>query len=201
LHTTLSHMQHPRIASIGFRAKLAKAIAIVVEKNPSGCTFVGRWDLRLYDPAEPATGQPHHEAMELPWDEACVIVQRLERRIEGIASTALAKISAELQSNGFVLNAAGIVGSPDRNLERIGNRHIRAHAAEGILFRRVLESASKGQGLRCLSFSDRTLSQIAASEVGAERLKSTLVTLGKSAGKPWRVDERLAASAAWLALM
>jgi len=194
-------MMHPRIASIGFRAKLAKAIAIAVEKNPSGCTFVGRWDLRLYDPADPATGQPHHETMELPWDEACVVVDRLERRIEDIANTALAKIRAGIESNGFVLNAAGIVGSPDRNLERIGNRHIRAHAAEGILFRRVLESASKGQGLRCLSFSDRTLGQVAATELGAERLNSALAVLGKSAGKPWRLDERLAASAAWLALL
>jgi len=194
-------MQHPRIASIGFRAKLAKAIAIAVERNGTSCTYIGRWDLRLWDTTQPDTGQPHHGVMESPWDEACIVVQRLEQRIEEIAREALGEIGSELESKGFALNAAGIVGSPDRNLERIGNRHIRAHAAEGILFRRVLESASHRQGLRCRSFSDRTLDQVAASEFGAGRLKSTLVTLGQSAGKPWRIDERLAASAAWLALV
>src|SRR6266404_6567634 len=107
-------MQQPRIASVGFRAKLGKAIAIAVETSAAGCAYVGRWELRLYDPTQPATGQPHHEVMELPWDEACIAVQRLEQRIEEIASEALAKISTELESKAFTLNAAGVVGSPDR---------------------------------------------------------------------------------------
>jgi hypothetical protein len=193
-------MQDVRIAGIGFRAKLAKAIAIAIEKNASSCAYVGRWALQLYDPAQPATGQPHHEVLELPWDEAEIVAQQLERRIEDIARDALAKITAELRSKGFVLRTAGIAGSPDRNLEKIGNRHIRAHAAEGILFRRVLETASSAQGLKYRGISDRTIDQIAASEFGSEKLKSTLAAIGQAAGKPWRVDERLAAVAAWLAL-
>lgn len=66
--------------------------------------FVWRGEVSLVDAA---TGEPYHEVMELPWNEACV------------------------------------VGSAPRSLDRIGNQHIRAHAAEGILFRRVLEVASE----------------------------------------------------------
>src|SRR5262249_45931417 len=95
---------------------------------------------------------------------------------------------------GFVVSAVGVVGSPDRKLEKIGNSHIRAHAAEGILFRRVLEIAANEQGLKWRSFSDR------AFELESLKWKTTLAPLGPAAGKPWRVDERLAAAAACLAL-
>jgi len=187
-------MQQPRTASIGFRAKTAKAIAIAVEKNGDKCAFAARWDVTLYNPAIPATGQPHHEVMELSWTDAQVAVQRFERQIEAIANEALQKIASELRSKGFFVSAVGIVGSPDRKLEKIGNPHIRAHAAEGILFRRVLEIAATDQGLNWRSFSDRTFA------LESHKWKTTLAAVGAAAGKPWRVDERLAAAAAWLAL-
>jgi len=76
------------------------------------------------------------------------------------------------------------------DLGRIGNEHIRAHAAEGVLFRRVLEVAAERNGVVCRGFSDK--------ELGAPNAK--IKALGKKAGPPWRADERAAAMAAWLAL-
>src|SRR2546422_727739 len=69
-------------------------------------------------------------------------VRPLERQIEPIAIKMLSGLLNDLASKGFDVPSVGVVGSPDRQLDRIGNPHIRAHAAEGILFRRVLEIAA-----------------------------------------------------------
>src|SRR5262249_42558217 len=129
-------------------------------------------------------------------------VQPLERRIENVATEALGKIVGALRVKGFALSGVGIVGSPDRNLARIGNAHIRAHAAEGILFRRVLEVAASNHNLRWRSFSDRCFDEVAAVELSqrAHDTKPLLTEIGRAAGKPWRADERIAAMAAWIAL-
>src|SRR6266516_4213675 len=190
------------IASIGFRAKTARAIAVALAQGISTPIYLGRWEVALHDPHLPATSQPHHEVMELPWADAQSAVRPFERRIEGVANEALARLQAELRSKECRVSSVGVVGSPDRNLERIGNPHIRAHAAEGILFRRVLEVAAAAHNLKWRSFSDRDFGDLAVSELGRkpQEIKLALAAIGHSAGKPWRADERAAATAAWIAL-
>jgi hypothetical protein len=87
-------------------------------------------------------------------------------------------------------------------LDTIGNSHIRAHAAEGILFRHVIELAASTQHLKCRSFSDRDFDTAIALELRRkpEDVKSVLNAIGRSAGKPWRANERNAAAAAWAML-
>jgi hypothetical protein len=189
-------------AGIGFRAKTARAIAIALTLDNSVPAYLSRWDLVLHDPADPATSQPHHTVMELPWESAISAVQPLERRIENVATKAVAKLVGELRVRGFAPAGVGIVGSPDRNLARIGNPHIRAHAAEGILFRSVLEVAASNHSLRWRSFSDRSFDEVATVELSrpGDDTKALITAIGRAAGKPWRVDERIAAMAAWVAL-
>ena len=189
-----------QVASLGLRAKTARAVAIALTSGSSGPTYLGRWAIPLHDPAVPATSQPHHEVMELSWENAKAAVRRFEGRIEEIATDTLARLTNELRSRDFLIRTVGIVGSPDRNLERIGNPHIRAHAAEGILFRKVLETAAGNHGLVWRSFSDRSFDECAAAELGRSPrdIKAALTEIGHMAGKPWRVDERLAATAAWV---
>jgi hypothetical protein len=140
--------------------------------------------------------------MELPWSEAQSAVRPIESRIERVAFTVLLALLTELGSKGRGVISIGVVGSPDRNLERIGNPHIRAHAAEGILFRRVLEVAAARHNLKWRGFSDRDFDSLAALELGRtpQDIKLALTTIGHSAGKPWRADERAAATAAWLTM-
>jgi len=68
--------------------------------------------------------------------------------------------------------AKRVVGAPAKNLGRIGNEHIRAHAAEGVLFRRVLEVAAERNGVACRGFAE--------TELGAPDAK--IEALGKKAG-------------------
>jgi hypothetical protein len=191
-----------KTAAIGFRAKTGKAIAIALAGDRKAPEFIGRWNVLLHDPEVPATGQPHHEVMELPWPEAQRAVRPLERSIEKITTAVLKELTGELKEQRCKLFCVAAVGSPDRNLEKIGNLHIRAHAAEGILFRRVIETAAENRQLNCQSFSDRDILQKAAEglDLPEEKVTDTLAALGKTAGRPWRRDERIAAVAAWLAL-
>jgi hypothetical protein len=190
------------IASIGFRAKTGKAIAVALVLKDSRPSYLARWEVSLCDSQVPETGQPHHAVMELPWSEVGRAVAPIEARIETIAAERLSVLLTQNEAMGRRVRGVGVVGSPDRPLERIGNRHMRAHAAEGILFRRVLEIAASRHNLQCRSFSDRDFELFAASELGQtlSQLQHVMACIGQSAGRPWRADERAAAMAAWLML-
>jgi hypothetical protein len=190
-------------ASIGLKAKTGRAIAVVLCGPGDSPRLLERADIGLVDPKIPATGQPHHEVMELPWREANVAVQPFVKAIEMIASNALARLVREIQSDDFKVCGVGIVGAGDRNLEKIGNPHIRAHAAEGVLFRKVLETAADRNGLAKRAFIEKELEELVASELKctAADLKVRIMQLGRSAGPPWRADQRMAAMAAWLTLV
>src|SRR5262245_31668275 len=150
-----------RTASIGFRSKTGKAIAVALSAGKNTPEFIGRWEVLLHDPAVPETGMPHHQVMELPWPEAQRAVRPYERNIEKIAVSVLKQLAGELRRSGFEIASVGVTGSPDRDLAKIGNFHIRAHAAEGILFRHVIEIAAEKQKLPWHSFSDRDLIPVA----------------------------------------
>jgi hypothetical protein len=159
-------------------------------------------ELVLSDPALPATSQPYHEVMDLPWERATVAVRKSAKRIEAIASKALARLIANAQGEGYAVRGVGIVGAGNRNLGKIGSTHIRAHAAEGVLFREVLEVAAAANKVLSRTFDQQSFDETAASELRLpiEELKSCLGDMGRAAGSPWRADEKAAATAAWLVL-
>jgi len=195
-------MKKPNIVSIGLRAKTARAIAVVLGGTIDAPLVLAKLEITLADPKIPATTQPYHEVMDLPWEESQRAVRKSAAAIESIARMALARLLKELQAEGMRVCGVGIVGARDRDLARIGNYHIRAHAAEGVLFRRVLDLAADAHGLKRRTFSDRELDQTAATELGAESagVKGKLNDLGRTLAPPWRADEKQAATAAWLVL-
>ena len=195
-------MKEPGQVTIGLRAKTGRAIAAVLGGTSHGPYVVKKVEIKLVDPKIPATLQPYHEVMELPWADGQKAVRAYTRAIEVVARKAVTKLIKELQSAGMSVKGVGVVGSKDRDLARIGNYHIRAHAAEGILFRRVLELAAGTHQLRTRTFSDRELETTASSELGTRpaALKLALNDLGRALDPPWRTDEKQAALAAWLML-
>ena len=195
-------MKTPNIVSIGLRAKTARAIAVVLGGTIDSPLVLTKLEIALADPKLPATAQPYHEVMDLPWAESQKAVQKSAAAIEAIARKALGRLIKDLQANGMRVCGVGIVGAKDRDLARIGNYHIRAHAAEGILFRRVLDLAAEANGLKRRTFPDRELDQTAATELGVQSavVKRKLNDLGRTLDPPWRADEKQAATAAWLVL-
>jgi len=195
-------MANTNFATIGLKAKTGRAIAVVLCGPGDVPQLVKRSELILTDPRIPATFQPYHEVMDLPWKESEKKVRPFVRAIEKIAAKVLAELIHELLAQGLTVSGVGIAGSTDRDLAKIGNYHIRAHAAEGLLFREVLESAAQTNRLAHRSFSEKTLSAQAASELRCTvaQLNKHLKSVGHSAGPPWRADQRAAATAAWLVL-
>jgi hypothetical protein len=189
----------PRSAAIGLRAKTGRAIGIVLAGPADSLEFVDRRELALSDPAVPDSGQPHHVVMELPWPEAQIAVRDLVKVVERSAVRALKEWIADLRAQGFRVSSVGIVGAPERKLEKIGNYHIRAHAAEGVLFRHALEVASEKNDVAYRTVAEKSLNEVVSAELRRDYAE-TMRALGKSAGRPWRADERAAATLALLAL-
>ncbi|HEX9161288.1 MAG TPA: hypothetical protein VF980_06235 [Thermoanaerobaculia bacterium] len=189
-------------AAIGFRAKTGHAIAVALCGAVDEPALVWRRDVSLVDPAVPETSQPYHAVMDLPWPQALAAAERFVSAIEVVAADLLGTLVRELRSNGFAVRGIGVVGSPDRKLEKIGNPHIRAHGAEGVLFRRVLEKAAETNGIASRAFTEKDVAQCAMAElhVSRARLLSQLKRLGVEAGPPWRGEEKAAATAALLCL-
>src|SRR5712692_4847859 len=140
---------------IGLRAKTARAIAVVIAGPVDSPRVVRRVELVLSDPAMPETAQPYHEVMDLPWERATLAVRKSATIIETIASKAIARLIADAQREGYAVRGIGIVGAGNRNLGKIGSTHIRAHAAEGVLFREVLEVAAAANKVRSRTFAQR----------------------------------------------
>ena len=195
-------MKESNLVSIGLRAKTARAITVVLGGPSEAPVVLKKFEMSLADPKIVTTAQPYHEVMDLPWAESQWAVQKSARAIEAIARKALADLIKELQSAGMKVSGVGIVGARDKDLARIGNFHIRAHAAEGVLFRRVLDLAADANGVKRRTFPDREFDELAAAELGPESaaVKRILSNLGRSLPAPWRTDEKQAATAAWLVL-
>lgn len=191
-----------KTASIGLRAKTGRAIAVVLTLPLTSPRVVKRLEFSVVDPGTPETFQPYHQFLDVPWDQAQKGAQKLARKIERVATKALGGLVRELEREGFNVSGVGIVGAGERSLEKIGSTHIRAHAAEGVLFRQVLEVAAEANELSKRRFDERTLGQSAESDlkIPIARIKAHLAAMGRDAGSPWRADEKAAATAAWVVL-
>src|SRR2546426_1498751 len=193
-------MKRSNLVAIGLRAKTARAIAVVLGGSIDSPVVATKTEFKLADPKIPATAQPYHEVMDLPWEESQVAVRTSAAQIESIARTALAQLMEDLRKEGMKISGVAIVGAKDRDLARIGNAHIRAHAAEGVLFRRVLDLAADANGLRRETFPDREFDQIAKARVGIEIAAVSRIVndLGRTVAPPWRGGEKHTATSPWL---
>jgi hypothetical protein len=193
---------HSPIACIGLRAKTARAIVVAIAGSGDSPHAVARAELKLDTTGKRELYQPFHEVMLLPWDEAILAVRDAERAIETIATRRLESLVLELRNRGFEVGSVAIVGAPERNLKGIGSPHIRAHAAEGVLFRRVWQVAAQAIGVHAEAFPEKDIETLAADRLrlSVQALRARLLEFGETLGRPWRADEKAAAMAAWAAL-
>jgi len=191
----------PAIGSLGLRAKTARAVVVALAGSARAPEPVTKGEILLATPGNAVLFQPYHRVMDLPWHRAVAAAASAEREIAEIAIAALRQHLAALQAAGVAIAAVGVVGAPERDLAAIGSPHIRAHAAEGVLFRRVLETAAAANRVRCVRFPERDLEGFASSrlKIPPAAIKTGLNRFGEWLGRPWRADEKAAAIAAWLA--
>jgi hypothetical protein len=194
--------QGRNLAWVGLRAKTARAIAIVISGSAQCPHAVTRAEITLATAATPTLFGPYHEVMDLSWDEAVVAVQHSQRAIEEIAILRLKELIRDLRRQNVDVAGIAVVGAPERKLQAIGSPHIRAHAAEGVLFRHVWEAAADAIGMPCDAFPEKDFEALAALRLHLplEAVRERLGEIGRALGRPWRSDEKAASMAAWLAL-
>ena len=187
-----------RIA-FGFRVKSGYAVAIALRGPADAPAVVARRIVQLSDPKSAATKQPYHHGLFTHETDRREIARRITA-VERCARRSVDELLGD-PSLGTCRQAALVVGSlidPDT----VGNPHIRAHASEGALFRRVLADALAAHGIRCEAVVEKQLADAARARLKRRRADITRVVaqFGRSVGGPWRAEEKAASIAAWMTL-
>ena len=188
--------------AIGFRVKSGRAIVVTLRGPAKSPSVVRRSEVLLRDPRAPNKWQPYHAVMDLPFEKADAAVRPLRRRVEKVAARIVRGVVKELRGHRLVTRGVGIVGGGGADPLHIGNPHIRAHAAEGKLYREVVEAGAKICKLPWRSYADKTVYEQAAGVLRVPRavLNGRVGALGAGKVRPWSADEKMAALAAWTAL-
>jgi hypothetical protein len=186
---------------LGFRVKSGYAVAIALSGSPASPIPLLRRILELSDPDNRSTRQPFHEGMGTAQKDLAVIA-RLEKTIESCAGRSVAQLLNEKQLAGRPCRAACLVVGSTIDPAVVANPHIRAHANEGRLFRTVLTEALHAQGIGCSVIVEKQLQDEAAAGLRSlnVQIAPMVARFGRTLGKPWRADDKAAATAAWLAL-
>ena len=194
-------MAAKRRAALGLSVRTGRAIVVVVGGSKDEPEILGKTLVQVAWTFE--EGAVFHTAQTLPLERARAFVRDSEKRFTKSAGAELAAFTRELDAK---LVGAMMAAPPEKQLpplEGILKAHPVIHAAEGELYRRVFGEAAATLGLRPLRVPPNALGVrlAAALRVAPARLASRLATIGKASGKPWAAHQKLAALAAWLALV
>jgi hypothetical protein len=192
-------------AVVGFRAHSGWAAAVVLAGPASAPVIVDRRRIETADRAIPGSKQPFHAAEGLPFGQAKALIDRCTVSSRNLARAALKSLIDDIRRGGHAVIRCGILlasGRPLPELERVLASHALIHAAEGELFRDVLVRAAGNHRLDITRIAEREVVARAQKTIpiSEEKWRMALGAMGKQVGSPWRQDEKLAATVAWLAL-
>lgn len=189
------------IYTLGFRVKSGFAVGVALAGPVASPQPIARRVVELSDPVVHETRQPYHDGFGTA-QESTREIARLTKIIERAAARSIASLLDDAVFAGRRCRGAAMVVGSTIDPASVGNPHIRAHASEGRLFRTVLAGALGEHGIDCAVVVEKTLAGHATRALGrSERdVKKVVEAFGGALGGPWRVDEKAAATAAWMAL-
>jgi hypothetical protein len=187
--------------ALGLRIKSGWAMVVFLAGPARAPRVLDRRRIELSDPARPRTRQPYHSGFGTAQANARVIAQ-LVRSIERCARQSVRHLLREYVRTAGRPRHAGIVVGSVIDPARIGNPHIRAHASEGALFRRVAVEGLRAQRIVATVVVERDVYAAAARATGVpeRQLKGVVAELAGQVQGSWRSEEKTAAAAACLAL-
>lgn len=188
--------------ALGFRARTGSAAVVALAGNAESPRIVAKTRIVMATTFE--TGAVYHAAQELPLAAAEAHVAKSELAFEGLAAKALEALRAELGPELRWTRGALVAATAKRALPlaQIVAAHPRLHAAEGELYRSVVERAAASSGLRMERIPPTELLIRAAKAAGVRppELERRLAALGKASGPPWTKEQKECALAAWALL-
>jgi hypothetical protein len=187
------------VKTLGLRIRSGLAIAVAVRGDDRAWTILSRHEVPLTEGTHQYARFPFHPALEMASGDAAQKATR--EALAAIKATTKKEIAALVKALQPLDAAALVVGSVI-DPAKVSNPHIRAHAAEGRLFRETIGSELESHGVPYKVMVER-----GGYALVARQLKSTEAQLrgevdkhGKGIVKPWRADEKLAALGAhWVA--
>ena len=193
-------------AALGLRAHSGWAALVAVVGTRSSIEVVDRRRIELSASKAPGPRQPYHEAEGKKLEKARQIVTRYAEEAGRLATEELRAVLADLKTRGHSVVGCGLLlasGRPLPDLESILASHALIHSADGELFRDAIADAAEKNRLPLLRIKEKEAIGEAASRlrIEAAELQRRVATLGKTVGPPWTQDQKLAAIAAWLALV
>jgi hypothetical protein len=125
----------------------------------------------------------------------------LVRIVERCARKSVGDLVRHARTEGHALRGAAVVVGSVTDPASIANPHIRAHASEGALFRRVVLAALRRRTGSVVVLEREVYAATARVLRRPERTVKVMVAeLGGGVDGSWRAEEKVAAAGAWLVL-
>lgn len=193
-------------AALGARAHSGWAAVVALAGSARAPEVIDRRRIVNADPAIRGSKQPYHAVEMLPLKQAEHYLKRCAARTRTMTRQALRTALKDLALKGHCVERCGVLlgsGKPLPQLSAILASHPLLHTAEGEFYRNAICDAGEHCGLKICGVKDREAYERAAAVIrlSPEELQRRLDAMGKLIGPPWRQDEKLAAVAAWLALV
>ncbi len=190
-------------AALGFRAHTGWAVLVALGGPVASPVVVHRSRIELGDSKVPRF--VYHEAREAGLAKAPQLVRLAKQVAHEAAERAIGQAIAGLNSDGWRVVAGNVLVGSARvptALESILASHALIHAAEGELFRSALLAGCVASGLRTGTAPEREIWNQGADVLGLDEgaLRKRLDLMGRAAGRPWGMDQKFAALAAWVVL-
>jgi hypothetical protein len=188
-------------AVLGFTVKSGWAAVVFARVSEASLDVIDSCRIALSDPQLPESRQPYHAGTGTVRANGPEL-SRLIASVERCGSRSVTTLIDRYQRAGHrPLGIAIVVGSLI-DPATIANGHIRIHALEGQLFRRVIEEGAVQRQLPCSIWRERDLYAVAERVLHQQQseLRRVLKACGGTTKGPWRAEQKAAALAAWVAL-
>ena len=143
---------------------------------------------------------PFHRSEPMDLNAGGAFIERCRESSRDLAARALGQIV----STYGALDGCCILTGPARTLpplSAIVASHALQHAAERQFYREAVREAAVREGIATEMVIEKDLPRLADRLPGTEASRRAMLSAyGKLVGSPWGQDEKLAATAAWLAL-
>lgn len=191
----------PVPSAAGFTIKSGWASAVLVTAAAGLPKVEDSRRVELSDPAIPGSRQPFHAGFGTARDGGPELA-RLITSVTHFGTRSVARLIGQWRIAGHSPRGAGLVVGSLVDPDSLTNPHIRIHALEGRLFRRVIEDGVKRGGLSSSVWRERDLYAAATKIPGRseQEIRDVLRALGRTVAGSWRAEEKAAALAAWLVL-
>ena len=178
-------------------------VAIELSPEPLVCD---RRTIVLADSSIAGSKQPFHTAEPMSLPKAKAFLKKCEQRCHALAVEHVNDVLKIWKHRGREIVACGLITGSGRvpaDVEAILASHAAIHAAEGELYRDAIAHACERLALPLLRIKQKEVFGAAGTALGrsAAQIQSTLRAIGRDCGPPWAEDQKLAAVAAWVALV